>query len=809
MKRTLIITSSLLGLTMAATPAYSQQPEEIVVTATKRNETIFDVPLAVTAVSADQLDKSQVRDISELQNLAPTLTFSRSTGGLQSVFAIRGIGTAGNNTGLEQSVGVVIDGVYRGRPGAALGDYININQVEVLRGPQGTIFGKNTSAGVINVRTAKPSFERVVKGDLTVGNYGLMQARGTISGSLNDTMAASIAVSKQTRDGYIENLVDGSDINNRDRYSLRGQLLWEPADEISFRLIADHSEADEACCVAVPVLYGPATAAIAAPNVGGRVVPSTNGTLGGYTGGITNLDARQVYVNPDQPFIDPLKDSGVSLEVEWDLGKVTATTIGAYRTFKSIPNIDADFTSANIFDSVIGQDLNETSLEFRLASNGSNTVDWLGGFYYFNQNIDAENYLGFGADTRQYVNNVTPPGALAFLESLVATPGTFFAAGQASEDKYFYTAGSYAFFGNATWHVDDRLDVTVGARYTNETKDADYRIDSTDPFSQIAFVGPLAGFAGFSSLQTSPAVDDFSVSNEDDNLSLAASISYEATDNVNLYARYAQGYKSGGFNLNRNGPNTVAGTSDRTADYATLVLADPSLTPTQSLRDAVTFNPEEVEAFEIGMKSRWLDNRLKLDATLFTQSLSDFQANSFNGTVFTIRNAGELEGRGLELDYVFNATDNWTITGGATFQDIEYAEFTGASNVASSPNPTQDLTGEKPNFVSDMILTGAVDYTQAINDDYNFLGRLGYRYRTDYTTGQDNDDITIQDAFLMLDGLIGFQTEDGKYGLEFWGKNITDETVATIIFDTPLQTGSFNAFLEDPATYGATLRVNY
>lgn len=793
---------------LSTSPAFAQSGDEVIVTATKRNETIFDVPLAVTAVSADDLDKSQVRDISELQNLAPTLTFSRSTGGLQSVFAIRGIGTAGNNTGLEQSVGVVIDGVYRGRPGAALGDYIGIDQVEVLRGPQGTIFGKNTSAGVINVRTAKPSFTPMAKADLTIGNYSLMQARGIVSGPLTDQLAGSIAVSRQTRDGFITNRVNGEDLNDRDRWSVRGQLLWEPADEISFRLIADHSEAEEKCCVAVPYLYGPSSAAI--QGTGGTLVPNTAGTLNGYPGRIADLEGREVYVNPEQPFVDPLDDSGISLEIEWDLGPVTATAIGAVRTFESIPNIDADFTSANIFDSVIGQDLSERSIELRFASNGDNVIDWLGGVYFFNQEIDAQNYLGFGADTRTYVNFVSS-GGVSVLEGLLTLPAnTFFAAGQASTDQYLYDAGSTAVFGNATWHINDRLDVTVGARYTDETKEAAYRINSTDPISQISFTGGLAPFAALSSLQTSPAVDNFDVDTSDDNLSIAASVSYEVSDSMNLYARYAQGYKSGGFNLNRNGPNTAPGTSDRTADYAVLVLADPSLTPTQSLRNAVTFNPEEVETFEIGAKTRWFDNRLKLDATLYTQTLSDFQANSFNGTVFTIRNAGELEGVGLELDYTFDVTDNWKVSGGATFQDVEYASFPGASNVASAfPVATQDLTGAKPNFVSDMILTGAVDYTQSINDAYDILARIGYRYRTDYTTGQDNDAITIQDDFVMFDALLGLTTEDGKYGFELWGKNILDETVATIIFDTPLQRGSFSSFLENPATYGATLRVNY
>ncbi|MBL4871647.1 MAG: TonB-dependent receptor [Robiginitomaculum sp.] len=392
-------------------------------------------------------------------------------------------------------------------------------------------------------------------------------------------------------------------------------------------------------------------------------------------------------------------------------------------------------------------------------------------------------------------------------------PGTFFAAGQASKDSYIYENSGYAFFGNGTWHANDRLDITAGIRYTKEDKSADYNIDSNDPFSQLP-LGLIASgaFAGLASLQTSPGVVPFDVDFEDDNISFAVSASYEVSDALNVYARFAQGYKSGGFNLNRNGPNTAPGTPDRTADYAALVAADPSLTTLQSLQNAVTFQPETADAYELGFKSRWLDQRLKLDVTAFYQTLDNFQANSFNGTVFTIRNAGSLEGKGLELDYNFRITDNFSATGGATFQDISYKTFLGASGTAAQGAVgvrTQDLSGEKPNFVSDVVLTGSFDYVQPISAKHEVSARLGYRYRSDYTTGQDNDAITTQGSFVTLDGSIGIQSVNGIWAFDIWGKNITDETIASVIFDTPLQAGSFSAFLEAPATYGATLRLKY
>jgi len=803
------------ALTMSIfSPAFAQVTDEIIVTATKRSETIFDVPVAVTAVTADELNNAKVRDVSDLQNVAPTLTFNQSTGGLQTVFAIRGIGTAGQNTGLEQSVGVVIDGVARGRPGAALGDYVDIEQIEVLRGPQGTIFGKNTSAGVINVRTAKPSFETRVKGDVTVGNFDMRQVRASLSGPISDTLAGSIAGSIHKRDGYLENLTpDLPDSNDRDRWSVRGQLLWEPADEISFRLIGDYAKADELCCRPATVLLGPTSAAIDA--LGGEQVPTTPGEIGPYTGGLADPGERIFFGNASQSTIDPFEDSGVSLEIDWDLGSVTATVIGSLRQFESLPFVDGDFSSLDLFTALTtGQDIDETSLELRFASNGDKAIDWLVGGYFFDQHIDAQSNLGFGPDTRPFIDAILPlPGLIGLIGTLSGVDDSTFFPTLASEEFIPYDSISYALFGNATWHVSDRLDVTVGARYTDEEKSADYNISSFDPFSTIDLVAinpilaPLGG-----RLQLAIPVDPFSTTFKDDNLSIALSASYELSDTVNVYGRFAQGYKSGGLNLTRTGPNTGPAASDRTRDFDALVAENPDLTPLQSLQNAVTFLPETVDAFELGFKSRWFNNRLKLDGTLYTQTLENFQANSFNGTVFTVRNAGEVRSRGLEIDYNAQLSDHFFLNGAATFQDVVYKEFQGAGPTASQSSAgitSQDLTSEKPNFVSDVVVTGAVNYVQPISNDLELMSRLGYRFRTDYTTAQDNDVTSIQDDFITLDASIGLQKIDGPWALDFWVKNATNEDVFNIAFDLSLQAGSFGAFLEPPRTYGATLRIDY
>ncbi|NNE56496.1 MAG: TonB-dependent receptor [Hellea sp.] len=814
---TILAVTTALSASLSLPSVAQTAEDEVIVTATKRPETIFDVPVPVTAVSGEELDKAQIRDISDLQNSAPSLTFNQSTGASTSVFAIRGIGTAGQNTGLEQSVGVIIDGVHRGRPGSALGDYIDIEQVEVLRGPQGTIFGKNTSAGVVNVRTSKPSFDRRVKADVSVGNYNLKQIRAAYSDGLSDELAFSLAGSYQNRDGYVENLNDGGSLNDRDRWTLRGQILWEPSDDFSLRVIGDVSEMDEVCCAATPILNGPAAAAVQAN--GGQILSGTAGMIGPYSGTIVDIDNRQVSLNTDtQKLSDPIKDKGVSAEAEWDLGGMTATAIGAYRTFEYIPLTEGDFTNLDMFTASNRQDLNEKSLELRLSSDGVQDVDWLIGGFYSDQHIDALNILEFGTDTRAYFDDLLPvvfgQPVLNLVENNQMVPrGTFAADGVASADSFDYNAESFAVFGNATWHATDQLDLSIGARYTDESKQADYNINATDPFSQVDLRTIFGGlFIGIRQLQIAPAVVPFDVDYSDDDFSVTGSLSYEFSPDYNAYFRYAQGYKSGGFNLTRTGPNTIAGVPDRVSNYDALVAIDPSLTPTQSLRDAVTFQPEQAETFELGLKTRWLDRKVKLDMAFFLQELENFQANSFNGTVFTIRNAGSVEGHGAELDYSVQFSDRWNYTGSASFQDIKYKTFTAAGPTQaqiSAGQSVQNLTGQKPNFISDVSLTGNMTYELPVTNKHNLLARGAYRYRSEYNTAQDLDPVAQQPSFWTFDTSLALVPEDSFWSFEVWAKNITNETVQNIVFDAPLQAGSFAGFFEPPRTYGATLRLNW
>jgi len=817
MKTTKKLGVSLLSLTVAmaaSNVAMAQDSQggaseptrldEIIVTATKRPESLFDVPVAVTAYSSEQLQAAQVRDVRDLQIVAPTLVVNSSTGSTQTVFTIRGIGTPGQNTGLEQSVGVFIDGVYRGRPGAALGDLADVSQIEVLRGPQGTLFGRNTSGGVISVQTELPQFIPGGQIEASLGDYNYRQIRGTVTGPiLGDSVAGRLTATSQQRDGYVEDVISGGTYNDRSRWSVKGQLLWDISPSATLRLIADRSETDEVCCVAVPVFYGPAGAVISA--LGGVRRSGTAGTYGGVAGTFVDNSRYEVALNPaTQPVSDSSTDQGISGQLDWNLGSTDLTVIASRRTYETLPTIDADFTSLNLLTQTTGQDIEEGSLEIRLASADPDArLEWLIGGFLFNQDIFADQELRYGTQFRAYLEAITPRVPIApnvtipiltRLEQATGRPvGTFGAAGVAVNDDYDYQSRSAAVFGQATWNATERLEITGGLRYSREEKSADYRIQSFDPLSQIQFVGPLAPFAALRTLQNFPAVNPFSTEFTDDDVSGTVSVGYELSDGVNLFARYARGYKSGGFNLSRTAAQTTPGNP----------VADPS---------RVVFNPETVDAFEAGGKFRFWDGRAQLNANVFFQTLDNYQTNAFDGTSFRIVNAAGLESKGLEWDYRIQLTDYIILDGGGTLQDAQYTDFTNASPTAGqivAGRTVQDLSGQTPNFVSDVLISGGITFAKPLNGSVGLRANLNYLYRSDYTTAQDLDPLSLQDGYILLNASLGLGTLDKAWGVEIWVRNLTDERIANIVFDTTYQAGSQSAFMEAPRTAGITLRRNF
>jgi len=798
--------------------------EEITVYAQKREQSIMEVPVAVSSYSAELMERAQVRDLNDLQQLAPSLTVNSSTGGMESIFAIRGIGTAGQNAGLEQSVGVFIDGVYRGRPGSALSDYVDIAGIEVLKGPQGTLFGRNTSAGVISVRTKAPTDEFGGEVEVSAGSQGYIQTRGFINGGLSDNVAGSLAFSYQEKDGVLDDTVTSEDYNDRDRYTIRGQLLWDINEDVSLRLIADYTDVDEVCCNAAPVFYGPTQAIIA--GLGGTTLQTgATTTYQTFAGNYADPFDYKVATSADTSR-EAVEDKGLSGELNWDLGSTALTVIGSYRKHENINDLDADFTNLEIFNRYNVQDIDESSLEVRWASTGANTIDWTVGFFYFNQENDYQSGLEFGPLAFPYVEAATQGLLGSFqnvlqAQSVIAPTDGLYAAGDTSNTLIDYEAESMAFFGQATWNVTEDLSVTFGLRYSDEEKTADYSWEGNHPFGTVSLAQlnaaaipiaagadvadgttdgtvdgvPNALFAGgianaLQGLQTGAPFDSFSSKYDDDNVSGALSVNYQWSDEFSTYARYAQGYKSGGLNMDRSAGGQAPG--------------EPATDPSAPL-----FDPENVDSFEIGFKARLLDNTLTLNGAIYYQELEDYQQNSFDGLNFTVRNAATVEGKGFELDYMYAPSERWLFSGGITLQEVDYDKFTDASPTKWQSGSTQDLSGKPVLFTSDTTLSGLVSYTMPVADGLELTAATTYTYSSEYFTGQDNDPITQQDDYWIVNLSLSLAPENGDWQVDLWGKNVGDEEVYNIVFDTPLQSGTYHATVREPMTWGVTGKLRF
>ena len=403
----MIKTRSLLAATTAslallASPTFAQDfDDEIIVTATKRQTTLQDTPVAVTVTTADVIEKAQILDIKDLQSVVPTFRVSQLQNSANTTLIIRGFGNGGNNIGIEPSVGLFIDGVYRSRAAAQIVDLPNLERVEVLSGPQSTLFGKNASAGVVSVVTAEPSFESQGYIEGGVGNYNLMYGKGYITGAIADNLAVSLGGGIQVRDGYFEPTPGtvGGEFNNLDRFNVRGQVLWAPTDDFSARLILDRNTIDENCCGT--------TTAVAGPTV--PIIQALGGTLPGLG------DTFNYQTAANRPTDNEITDQGVSLQLTKDtdwLGGLSFTSISSFRSNDAFYSSDNDFTSLDLLEDV-NQDVRIDTLtqEFRIASTGVGPLSWLVGGFYFDESIDQVSGLEYGTDLRTYFDALLSGGA--------------------------------------------------------------------------------------------------------------------------------------------------------------------------------------------------------------------------------------------------------------------------------------------------------------------------------------------------------------------------------------------------------------
>ena len=499
LKKSLMITAATALVATSATSALAQQFEdEIIVTATKRQQTLQETPVAVTVTSADVIEKAQILDIKDLQTVVPTFRVSQLQNTANTTLTIRGFGNGGNNYGIEPAVGLFIDGVYRSRAAAQISDLPALERIEVLSGPQSTLFGKNASAGVVSVVTEKPQYETQGYLEGGLGNYNQNYLKGYITGGVAEDVAVSLGIGYQKRDGYFE-VIDGvdEDLNNIDRFNIRGQLLWEPTDALSVRLIGDLSTLSENCCGTGVAIEGPLSAG--APTAG-QVIAS----LGGRQPTAADQFTYQTFV--DTETLNEIDDSGLSGQIDYDFGFATLTSITAFRSTESVFTNDSDYNSLEILPNVFQTNILDTfTQEVRLASNGGNRFEWMIGGYYFDETIEQDSGFNYGADTRRYLE-VLAGGGLAGIEQILGiTPGTFFQEGQGVNETFFQDNEAFSVFGTVDFNVTDRLTLTGGINYTEDKKDVSGSSVNTDVFGNL----DLEGAPGLQVITTTALADNF------------------------------------------------------------------------------------------------------------------------------------------------------------------------------------------------------------------------------------------------------------------------------------------------------------
>ena len=830
----------------------SEDEDVIIVTATKREQTLQEVPISVSVTSGETIERAQVRDLNDLQTLVPSLKVGQLQSSANTNFIIRGFGNGANNAGIEPSVGVFIDGVYRSRSAAQIGDLANISRVEVLRGPQSTLFGKNASAGIISIVTKAPQFEFGGGVEVSYGNYDAIVVRGNVTGPISDTIAVAIEGNYNKRDGYINVVNLNTDSNNRNRYGLRGQVLFEPSDTLKFRLIADYDKIDEECCGVANVVDGPTGAIIR--GIGGRL-------------------------NSNQPFsydvfqnfesVNKIKNYGISGQADLELSDtLDLTSITAYRGVDSFTDQDSDFTSADLLrKNSTDTEIRTFTQELRLASNFDGPINFLLGGYYFNEKIDIANDIEYGAQFRAFSNQLilgatrgalslfpTPPGTAVPLDAtfgaLEGAPGRYIgqfgAAGQGLDEVFTLKDTAYSIFGTVDFEITDKLILTGGFNYTKDKKRFSGNINSTDvfsginfnaaayaPFRQALLVGggvppALASFlavnpttktlpdgvtpltavgisnanplSGLRPLQFLPPFLNFpnSVENgrtSDSDLSYSVRLAYEFSNNLNAYVSYATGFKASSVNLSRDSRPSPA---DQGA-----------LTSAGLLRVNQTFGsrfagPEDATVYEIGVKGKF--DGFGFNLALFKQTLEGFQSNVFQGTGFVLGNAEKQSTKGMEIDATITPTRGLNFTASYTYLDPKFDSFTGGSAFNATNNVVAtNLTGRTPSGISKHSVSVGGTYDIDVGSGNALILHTDYQLNSAFQIAQG---LPNKAAIESLNASIAFAFENG---LEFsiWGRNLTEPEYNPVLFPSVAQSGSLSGYQSPPTTYGASARFKF
>lgn len=839
---------------------------EIIVTATKREQTLQDVPIAVSVTSAQTIERAQIRDLKDLSSVVPSLRIGERQTSANTNFFIRGFGNGANNAGIEPSVGVFVDGVYRSRSAAQITDLPDVQRVEVLRGPQSTLFGKNASAGVVSIVTQKPKFNFGGNFEASYGNYNAIVAKGLITGPLSETVAASFAAGYNKRDGYNKNLATGNRVNERDRWFVRGQLLFKGDSGLTARLIADYSKIDENCCGVFNVQEAGPTQIVRA--------------LGGNVNRPADAFKNELYFDVDPT--NKVDNYGISGQIDYETGPLTITSITAWRKSKLNSKFDIDFTSADLLSgaNISRADIDTFTQELRVQANLADQVNILVGAFYFNEKIGQDGDLVWGRNARAYANALVQ-GLSGGAQSIPALEGLFgavtgqptryinqfFAAGQGLTERDRLKNENFSIFSQVDFKVTDRLTLTGGISYTNDKKRYSVNVASTDVFGALdlpalrnaatnagiaqtvggalgvpgglASPAQIAGFAAaqpalFAQIQAGAAnatlpllglrplqflVPVLGIPNSvengktsDDKFTYTARLAYDVSDNVNVYVSYATGYKASSVNLSRD--------SRPSASLASAIQAAGIGVVNQDFGTRFA-SPENSEVFEGGIKAKWPTGSVNIAA--FYEAIKGFQSNIFTGTGFVLANAGKESVYGAEFEATWRPVRPLTIGLAMTYLKPKYDDF--------KQSAFGDATGIRPSDIPSFAGTFSIDYDHEMANSNHLIFHGDFHHESEVQVIEGLPAFIVRNPITQavvpggfqpgLDAAKPFKREVSEFnasltyalnsGLEFtiWGRNLSNNRYINTIFDSPAQRGSVSAYTNQPRTWGGSVRYRW
>jgi outer membrane receptor protein involved in Fe transport len=756
----------------AAELSVFEPSEQIVITATQRTMPALDVPASVSVFAGDRLETAHVNTVKQLVSLTPAVNTINTIGeSFGQLVTVRGISTSGADIGLESAAGITLDGVPLSRANVALFDLQGVERIEFLRGPQGTLYGKNTTSGLLNVVTRRPGFTPYLEASGTFGDRNQREARLTAEGALAGTrLAGRIDALYGTIDGYLENPATGRTYGGREREQVRGQLLFVPSVDVNVRVIADYFHHQGTVNSAVYRVVGP-TRAFIDPLIGMPLIASDKAH-----------DLSQI--DDLSPRFERSDGAGVSAEANWvtSIGRFTA--LASYRSTTSARGYDVDNSPADIaYDPRDGERFNAATAELRWQG-VAGRLDYLFGAFVGSDLIASRDTYTNGADFEAYVLAMSG-NTIPIYTGLPA--GSNYPAGSSVLDNFSQHSTNYAVFTHHVFAVTNRLSLTAGLRYTHETKslDASFASDNPGCAAAIALHGPsLAAVpASLRGLICIPNLDPrydgaYTIEREGGDWSGTAALSHRLSESWNGYFSYSRGYKAGGFQMDRSGMNPL----------------------TPSLAD-LAFNEETADSFEGGIKALAPDSAWRLSTAIFHTTFNDYQFSWFTGLSRRTTNVPELVTKGVEIEAAYRPAPALELSFSGIHQEVQFGD-------SDFPASLIQVQGSTPPVAPRWILAGAIAYERPIDGlGITSFGNIDIRWQSRANVGASAMPSAnfSQDAYAVVGARIGAQTLDGSYRLEVWARNLFDQRSWSILNSTTLQPGSISGFVTDARSVGVTL----